>query len=80
MELSNVEKAFTSYKFTDKEIIDTVDQELPEWKKACDSSEADTVMFHPDAFGYTAQEMLLMATAIKYAISKGKAITIVPKK
>jgi len=53
---------------------------LPEWKEACDSEGEATVMFHPDAFGYTAQEMLLLATAIKYVVSKGKTITIIPKK
>jgi hypothetical protein len=70
-----------AHKFTDDDIAATVSDEMPQWKKACDSSEADQVIFHPDAYGYTVKELLLMAFAIKYAtVCKGKGIMIAPKK
>jgi len=72
---------FLSHKFTDENIADIVTEELPNWKKACDSAEADQVIFHPDAYGYSVRELLLMALAVKYAtVCKGKGIMITPKK
>lgn len=67
----------TNHNFSDAEIDEIVAEKLPQWRKACDNSAAEAVMFHQDAFGHSTEELLLMGLAIKYAKKKGKQIRIV---
>jgi hypothetical protein len=53
-----------------------VDEYLPNWKRACDQSDVDVVLFSQSAFGNSSMEMLLLAVAIKYAGIAGKKVTI----
>lgn len=67
-------KNFENYSFTDKDVEDMVLVELPQWKKACDDPSFDGILFHPDAFGYSFKEMILLAMALKYATNAGKMV------
>jgi len=63
---------------TDQEVTEIVSRQLPRWKAACDSAEADSVIFSQKAFGESFDETLLMGCAIKYAAIAKKKITILP--
>jgi len=75
MDISNWEKAEN---ITAAEVEAIVNEELPQWKKACENAVAEIVIFHQDAFGNSFKELLLMAITIKYARLKGKSVTVVP--
>jgi hypothetical protein len=55
-----------------------VSQELPGWKKACDSTEADIVVLSQKAFGKSLDETFLLGCAIKYAAIAKKKVMIAP--
>jgi hypothetical protein len=59
-------------------LLDLVSTRLPNFIEAVGTKEADTLIFHQDAFAADLQneELLLLAAAIKFAGHQGKAITI----
>jgi len=76
----NIDNIASPHNFTDQEISYILTENLPEWKKGCDNSQMEGLLFHPDAFGYSAREIILIGLALKYAALKGKEIRIVAKK
>mgnify|MGYP001608383316 CR=1 FL=1 len=61
---------------TEEQIAAILQESLPEWKKTCDSDQAEGIILHQDAFGISTDEMLLLGFAVKYAGLKKKDIRI----
>lgn len=68
-------------KFTEENIIEIVERELPDFAEGC-KSEADTVILTQAAFAedYMMGEFTILAFAVKYAGIKNKTLTIIPHK
>ena len=67
-----------SQPLTEEEIVRLVTEHIPRWREACDNPGADTVVLQQRAFGSSADELFLIALAIKYAGMKKKTVTIAP--
>jgi hypothetical protein len=63
---------------TNEETAQIVREHLPNWKLACDKSDADAVILHQTSFGRSRNEIVLMNAAIRYAGIAGKTVTVVP--
>lgn len=63
--------------FSEDDIGRVVEQELPDWKNACQTQDAETVILTQKAFGQSAKELLLLGAAIKYAGKAHKNVTVV---
>lgn len=55
-----------------------VTSRLPNFAKLCET-DRDTVVFASNCFGDTPDEFFLLAFAVKYALSRSKIVTILPK-
>lgn len=55
-----------------------VNEAMPDFQKAIDDVEADTIIMTQAAFGTTMEEKILMACMIKHAGNCGKVVTIIP--
>ena len=53
-----------------------VEKKLPEFVKACNQQNADTILLCNSAF--SDDESLLLGEAIKYAGKKNKVVTVIP--
>jgi hypothetical protein len=63
---------------SDEEVLRLVSENIPRWRKACDDSDADTVVLQQRAFGSSPNELFLMGIAIRYAGMMHKTVMIAP--
>ena len=63
----------------ESELITTIERELPDFARACRSTDNDTVAMHQDAFAadYQDEEYKLLGMAIKFAGICGKQVHII---
>ena len=61
---------------TEAELSAFVEERLPKWRKVCENTQADHVLLAHGAFTDSAEELLLLGAAIKYAARKGKNVLI----
>ena len=63
----------------ESQLIATIERELPDFAKACRSTDNDTVAMHQDAFAadYQDDEYKLLGMAIKFAGICGKQVHII---
>lgn len=65
----------------EEKLIAEIEEQLPEFTKACNEQGAQAIMLHQDAFAadYQDYEYPLLGKAIKYAGLKGKEVHIMGK-
>jgi len=68
-----------SSSFSHEEIAKILAEQMPGWKAACENPGAEVVLLTQAAFGYSLEEIVLLAVAVKYAGTFGKTVTIVPQ-
>ena len=63
-------------------MIETVEEELPDFVKMVKTTKDEMIVFHQDAFAadYQENEFTLLGMAIKYAGLHSREITIIPTK
>jgi len=63
----------------ESQLIATIERELPDFAKACRSTDNDTVAMHQDSFAadYQDEEYILLGMAIKFAGICGKEVHII---
>jgi len=66
-------------KISTRDVSRIVDEQMPHWRAACDHAGADTVFRNQRAFGFSDDELFLLAVAIKYAGIAKKNVTITPE-
>jgi hypothetical protein len=52
-----------------------IEKDLPAWLEAC-ASDADTILMHQRSFGTTADELMLLGCALKYAAQRHKDVHV----
>ena len=65
-----------------QKMIETVEEELPDFVKMVKTTKDEMIVFHQDAFAadYQENEFTLLGMAIKYAGLHSREITIIPTK
>jgi hypothetical protein len=71
-------KRHLSSEMTDAEIVRLIDEQLPNWKSACDDKDAEMVIIQQQAFSRSADDSFLLVVAIRYAGLAGKTVMIAP--
>lgn len=80
MKRINHESIAAAAHVSDEEVRAIVEEQMPQWKAACENAGAEAILLTQDAFGHSFEETMLLAIAIRYADMTGKTVTVIPSK